>query len=379
MTERYKMVTLEDNEDITSESYDRACDIGATLRCIYSALPRGEPERLAINDTVTPPEQWRHCSNEPVHTEESQERIFSSSYEFVNRLRWNGVFTGYTLDNVLNGNQNGGWTDQIARDFTGQELKEVPDWSVLAYPRLIEGLPDDLVCRPPALMGEVGWLVDGAIVNRDTIAYQERLCLMHQFGIIDLLQGLEPQKTVQIIEIGGGYGGLGYFLGQIFKNIQYVICDLPVSLYFSATYLSEVVGANNVGIYDGNNPEVLESDKGPRYVCLPNHFFDHLAGQSFDLAINTMSFIEMPGDVVDHYARGLKSLMLPEGMLFEQNYYFLRPDAPPTHCEPRTIIEKYFRYKLGVDRGSYWGIPNLWVNHLPVELMAASKIPFHKS
>ena len=222
-------------------------------------------------------------------------------------------------------------------------------------------------------------IVDGGIVNRDTIAYQERLCLIHQFGIIDLLRGLDPQKTVRIIEIGGGYGGLGYFLGQIFKNIHYVICDLPVSLYFSATYLSEVVGAEDVVIYDGNNPEVLEPDKGPRYVCLPNHFFDHLAGQSFDLAINTMSFIEMPGDVVDHYARGLKSLLLPEGMLFEQNYFYLRPDAPPTHCEPRTIIQNYFRYKLGVDHNSYWGIPNLWLNHLPVELMAASKLPFHKS
>ena len=102
MTERYKMVTLEDNEDITSESYGRACDIGATLRRIYSALPRGEPERLAINDTVTPPEQWRDCSNNPGYTEESQERIFSSSYDFVNRLRWNASFTGYSLANVLN-------------------------------------------------------------------------------------------------------------------------------------------------------------------------------------------------------------------------------------------------------------------------------------
>ena len=86
---------------------------------------------------------------------------------------------------------------------------------------------------------------------------------MHQFGIIDLLRGLDPNGSVRIIEIGGGYGGLGYFLGQIFKNIQYVICDLPVSLYFSATYLSEVVGPEDVVIYDGNNPEVLESDKGP--------------------------------------------------------------------------------------------------------------------
>ena len=170
---------------------------------------------------------------------------------------------------------------------------------------------------PSCTFGEVGWLVDGAIVNRDTVAYQERLVLMHQFGIIDYLRSLEAQGPVRIIEIGGGYGGLGYFLGQIFENIHYVICDQNASLFFSATYLSEVTGGQNVAIYDGRNSEVLMPGEGARYICLPNHLFDHLSGQSFDLGINTMSFFEMPEDVVKHYAKGLKSLLNPEGMLFE--------------------------------------------------------------
>ena len=79
-----------------------------------------------------------------------------------------------------------------------------------------------------------------------------------------------------------------------------------------------MTGGENVAIYDGSNSEVLMPGEGARYVCLPKHFFDPLAGQSFDLAINTMSFIEMPGDVVDHYAKGLKSLLMPEGKLFEK-------------------------------------------------------------
>lgn len=352
------------------------------VRDIYSALPRGEPERLAINDTVTPPEQWRHLSNEPVYTEESQEQIFAPSYDFVNRLRWNMTFTGYSLANLTEGNQKRSWTDQIAGEFDDEDLREVPNWSVLAFPRLIQGLPNDLICRPRASMGEVGWLVDETIVNPDTIAYQERLVILHQFGIIDLLRNMASQGPVRIIEIGGGYGGLGYFLGQIFENIHYVICDLPVSLFFSATYLSEMAGSENVTIYDGNNPEVLKSDvgaNGPKYVCLPNHFFDHLEDGSFDLGMNTMSFIEMPEDVVDHYAKGLKSLLMPEGILFEQNFFFLNPDAPPTYCEPRQIIQKHFRYKMDMDRKSHWGIPNLWFNHVPVDLMAAAKIPLHKT
>ena len=84
----------------------------------------------------------------------------------------------------------------------------------------------------------------------------------------------------------------------------------------------------------------------------------------------------MPGVVVDHYAKGLASLLKPEGMLFEQNYFYLEPDAPPTWCDPRPIIQKYFLHKLGIDRHSCWGIPNLWFNHIPVELFAASNKPF---
>ena len=57
MAKRYKLVTLEDNEDITVESYGRACKFGSTLRRIYSASPQGEPGRLDINNTVRPPEQ----------------------------------------------------------------------------------------------------------------------------------------------------------------------------------------------------------------------------------------------------------------------------------------------------------------------------------
>ena len=86
--------------------------------------------------------------------------MFASSYDFVNRLRWNDPFTGYALTNVLNGNQKRSWTGQIAREFTDRELEEVPDWSVLAFPRLIQGLPDGLDAALLRVWGKLGgWLM----------------------------------------------------------------------------------------------------------------------------------------------------------------------------------------------------------------------------
>ena len=218
MVEQYKNVTLEDNEDISLESYNRAQKFGVSLREIYSALPQSRIDHPVKGRAVTPPEEWRHNNNQPVYTEKTQESVFSSSYDFVNRLRWNQTFTGYSLANVFDPNKKRSWTDPIANEFSNEDLEGVPDWSVLEFRRLISGLPEALICRPPPLFGEVGWLVEGSIVNRDTIAYQERLKIMQEFGLIDWLRNKEAQGPVRVIEIGGGYGGLGYFLGQIFDE-----------------------------------------------------------------------------------------------------------------------------------------------------------------
>ena len=34
-------------------------------------------------------------------------------------------------------------------------------------------------------MGESGWMIDGVIVNYDTIAYWERVAILYQLGLLD--------------------------------------------------------------------------------------------------------------------------------------------------------------------------------------------------
>jgi hypothetical protein len=106
------------------------------------------------------------------------------------------------------------------------------------YESLRNRLPGYLRIGPPAKFGEVGWSVDGVIVNHDTWAYYERLLLLYRAGILD---GESPKclhAGAAVLEIGSGYGALAWYIMQAVPAIKYTALDLPESLIYAAIYLS---------------------------------------------------------------------------------------------------------------------------------------------
>ena len=79
-------------------------------------------------------------------------------------------------------------------------------------------LPRHHVFVPPRRFGEIGHDIDGVIVNYDTWAYQERIDLLHDSGALDRLS-----PTARVLEIGGGYGALGYWFKQAYPGCAYAI------------------------------------------------------------------------------------------------------------------------------------------------------------
>ena len=60
-------------------------------------------------------------------------------------------------------------------------------------------------------MGEIGWDVDGYVVNRDLAAYQDTIAILYQSGVLPWLENRATSgKPVTVLEIGSGYGGLTY-------------------------------------------------------------------------------------------------------------------------------------------------------------------------
>jgi len=155
-------------------------------------------------------------------------------------------------------------------------------------------LPRHHMFVPPRRFGEIGHDIDGVIVNYDTWAYQERIDFLHDSGALDRLS-----PTARVLEIGGGYGALGYWFKQAYPGCAYTIIDLPECLLFSGLYL----GLSDVA-----------------FRAVPNYAADALQ-EPFDLVINTLSMSEMSAAQVRHYTRLMRKYWLSEGgVFFEQNH-----------------------------------------------------------
>jgi hypothetical protein len=241
---------------------------------------------------------------------------------------------------------------RLSRQFTGRAMpvaNDQPDvLAIVQFRHYKKHLPDYLHISPPALFHESGWLIDGMIVNYDAMAYWERIAALYQAGLLDRdsPHGLKP--GARILEIGGGYGGLAYFLRRAIGAMNYTIVDLPESLIYSSMYLS------------------ASFETGFRF--LPNYRFHEISGEQFDLVINTLSMAEMSEPQVRAYCAALPR-MAP--MFFEQNHdcRFIG------WLNPEEIIADYFPHRAPIHNragapGLIQGVAHVWSSNPLPEAMS---------
>jgi len=112
-----------------------------------------------------------------------------------------------------------------------------------------------------------------------------------------------PQAPDVVCEIGGGYGGPArlWMTHPIRRPSQYIIVDLPESLFFSELYLVKHFGAEQVFYVCDRSPMTARRiAKTPILIC-PNGYIDMLSPVAIELTINTNSLQEMPEAYVDFF------------------------------------------------------------------------------
>lgn len=126
-----------------------------------------------------------------------------------------------------------------------------------------------------------------------SIAFLYHLCIAAQ---IEKAVG----KPSTVFELGSGYGGLARILKLLNPGARFVLCDLPVTLYFCYVFLRthfpnctfKVLGrGENLGI----SPPTAD------FTFVPASLASSIAGLSFDLAVNTSSLSEMTQSAVAYY------------------------------------------------------------------------------
>jgi putative sugar O-methyltransferase len=161
---------------------------------------------------------------------------------------------------------------------------------------------NDLFVPEAPELGGFGHLINGQLVNIDTLKFYESLIALDRAGFIT---GLRNQNTKPIVvEIGGGWGGFAYQFKKICSRSTYIIVDLPQTLIFSGVYLKTLFPELNVFV-SGDNGHVTPPGSIDEYdfILMPHYAVDDFQPSRIDLGINMVSFQEMTTQQVFGYAK----------------------------------------------------------------------------
>lgn len=110
----------------------------------------------------------------------------------------------------------------------------------------------------------------------------------------------ETSQTRIVVEIGGGYGGMAYYLLRDQSNLTYIDFDLPENMALTAYYLLNSFPEKKIVLFGEAEltPECIASSD---ILIMPNFEMDKLADNSVDLAFNSYSLAEMAPETITHY------------------------------------------------------------------------------
>ena len=352
---------LRDNRGLSQREFQSTRQLCDQLRRLVEDRAAYIEEHQLDELFCRPDGNWSYAKNDYHRT---FKEISGCRYEFINWLRlFMPFFSGYHLRYVSGTPGAPSFAEispQLEREI--EALLDVPDEWVHRWIALVSRIPADYIFAPPKFLGEIGWDVSGVVVNHDTCVYQERINLLYEAGIFDWLNDrLSAQGHLRFLEIGAGYGALGFKLKSLYPASDYWICDLPESLLFAAIYLS--LNRPDCGTGIG-----VEAPCG--FTFMPNYMIDKIRG-AFDLVINTLSFSEMSAHQLRIYAQKIREI-IPNGFLFEQN----QDNKHLGLICAQEILTEYFAFHQRVKTSTGWkmkqGIPNLWSNN-PINISARGK------
>jgi hypothetical protein len=328
---------------------------------------RAYVERNGVDPAFAyPAANWARTDGE-VRIADRYREICRLDPELIARLRGIGqFFTGNILYESLRGHEYDAlyphretppfhaYSDaEVAENLATHNRVHVDRWE-----RITRGLPIRCLYEPPHRLGEVGELRQGIIINHDTVAYQERIGLIHDTGLLAWLDERGArQGELRVLEIGGGYGALAYWFKSAFRNCSYTIVDLPECLLCSALYLSLCLPDQRASIGEVEAPRF-----GLRFV--PNYMAQAL-NEEFDLVVNTLSLSEMSVPQIQTYAELIARRWLTQGgLFFEQNQDNRKVGLP----NAADVLARYFAHELIGERPPdlIKGAPHLWAMRPPV-------------
>ncbi len=146
---------------------------------------------------------------------------------------------------------------------------------------------------------------------------------------LDFLQSTEEALTIVnnfrkqynrlpelIVELGGGYGRLGYVIRKMLPECTYVDVDLPEALVCSHYYLSNVLPGEVVDHKISSATKSFSKDllKKSKVWTLGSQQIEHIQDNAADVFVNIYSFAEMPKEVINNYLK--HAIRITDGLIY---------------------------------------------------------------
>ncbi len=167
---------------------------------------------------------------------------------------------------------------------------------------------------------------EGRIVGTDFLRFLEYLHVVERHGLVP--------AGATIVEIGAGYGGLARLLKLRHAPATIYLLDIYETLAGAELYLRHAWPQSRIAYFDPSAPQAAA---GAEFILCRLEDADALTGLTFDLAINTWSFGEMPNRHIDRWFSFLTEANATTAVFFTN--HFMMPiclESPTARAQLRS-------------------------------------------
>ncbi len=174
----------------------------------------------------------------------------------------------------------------------------------------------DLLSKIPATVSTASGLASD--FGNDRVSWDQLISIDTLYSMIEADHSVLTDPVV-VVDLGAGWGRMGYVLKKANPKCVYVVCDLPEALLVSSSYLPRILPGETFHSFTANqavsqfDPDTFR--KGGIFF-LGAEDLERVADKSVDFFINIGSFQEMTLAQVDQYFELIDAKV--RGVLFTQ-------------------------------------------------------------
>jgi putative sugar O-methyltransferase len=208
---------------------------------------------------------------------------------------------------------------------------------------LIEELLENSIGNPPKekIVGRSGKELQATFNDLILISFANK--------IFNALSTKQRTSELNVLEIGGGYGGLAAKLKKLLPLAHITIIDLPHAGLLQTYYLQQRFPFGRLAVLDYKVSANLQDDASllSDFIVVPSTKIDLLNRHEFDLVINSRSFMEMDQKTISRYFDLIQSKLKIDGLFFNCNRLWKNAGDRPTQIARYPYDDRWHLISMG--------------------------------